>query len=40
MPQLERGGKYVFGWSVLRLDNSVLLPPEVVAEYGLPNRGA
>ena len=40
MPQLERGGKYVFGWSGLRPDNSVLLPPEVVAEYGLPQQGS
>lgn len=39
MPQLERGGKYVFGWSVLRPDGSVPLPPEAVAEYALPEDG-
>lgn len=39
MPQLEHRGKYVFGWSVLRPDRSVPLPPEAVAEYGLPENG-
>ncbi len=40
MPQLERGGKYVFGWSVLHPDGSVLLPPEAVTEYGFPQQGS
>lgn len=40
MPQLERGGKYVFGWSVLRPDRSVPLPPEAVIEYALPPNGS
>jgi len=40
VPQLERGGKYVFGWSVLHPDGSVRLPPEAVVEYGLPRQGS
>ncbi len=34
MPQLEKGGKYVFGWSGIRPDGSVRLPDEVIREYG------
>jgi hypothetical protein len=35
MPQLEKGGKYVFGWSAVGEDGSVPLPEEARAEYGL-----
>ena len=35
MPQLEKGGKFVFGWSVIRPDGGVRLPDEVIREYGL-----
>ncbi|HRY62092.1 MAG TPA: hypothetical protein P5266_07805, partial [Candidatus Fermentibacter sp.] len=39
VPRLERGGKYVFGWSVIRPAGAVPLPPEAVSEYGLPADG-
>jgi hypothetical protein len=35
MPQLEKGGKFVFGWSRVREDNSLALSEEAVQEYGL-----
>jgi hypothetical protein len=35
LPQLVRGGKYVFGWSRIREDGSIAVPPEAIAEYGL-----
>jgi hypothetical protein len=33
MPQLEKGGKYVFGWSRVRQDGSVRIPEETRQEY-------
>jgi len=35
MPQLAKGGKHVFGWSRIRKDGTLRLPPEAVREYGL-----
>lgn len=35
MPQLNKGGKYVFGWSVIGGDGTLRFPPETLAEYGL-----
>lgn len=37
MPQLNKGGKYVFGWSLIRAGGTVRFPPEAMAEYGLPD---
>lgn len=34
MPQLQKGGKWVFGWSVVAEDGSIGVPPEAVREYG------
>ena len=34
MPQLVKGGKYVYGWSVIGLDGHVVVPPEAREEYG------
>lgn len=34
MPQLAKGGKWVFGWVVVGLDGKVRIPPEAYAEYG------
>lgn len=34
MPQLNKGGKYVFGWSVIGRDGTIRFPPETLAEYG------
>jgi hypothetical protein len=35
MPQLKKRGKYVFGWSVIKDEYRVKLPPEAVKEYGI-----
>ena len=34
MPQLVKGGKWVFGWAVVRPDGSIPVPPEAWDEYG------
>ncbi len=33
MPQLEKGGKYVFGWSVVRANGRVCISEETCQEY-------
>ena len=33
MPQISKGGKYVFGWSRIGADGEVLIPPEAMREY-------
>jgi bifunctional DNA-binding transcriptional regulator/antitoxin component of YhaV-PrlF toxin-antitoxin module len=35
MPQLSKGGKYVFGWSRVREDGGIRIPDEVMREYHL-----
>ena len=35
MPQIAKGGKFVFGWSVIREDFSILFPPQAVREYNI-----
>jgi len=35
MPQLARGGKYVYGWSMVSDKGKIPLPPEAMGEYGL-----
>lgn len=34
MPQLAKGGKWVFGWSVVSARREIRIPPEAYAEYG------
>jgi hypothetical protein len=34
MPQLVRGGKWVFGWVVVGPEGAVPIPPEAWQEYG------
>jgi hypothetical protein len=34
MPQLAKGGKWVFGWVVVGKPRTVTLPPEAYREYG------
>jgi hypothetical protein len=34
MPQLVKGGKYVFGWVYVRKDGSITIPNEAYLEYG------
>jgi bifunctional DNA-binding transcriptional regulator/antitoxin component of YhaV-PrlF toxin-antitoxin module len=35
MPQLVKGGKYVFGWSVVGADCRIVIPAEAMQEYRL-----
>jgi hypothetical protein len=34
MPQLVKGGKWVFGWTVVGPGGEVFIPPEAYTEYG------
>jgi hypothetical protein len=34
MPQLAKGGKWVFGWVVVGKRRTIALPPQVYREYG------
>jgi len=33
MPQLVKGGKYVFGWSKVNNNGNIVIPPEAIEEY-------
>jgi hypothetical protein len=33
MPQLEKGGKWIFGWVVVRAGKGIVVPPEAYREY-------
>lgn len=35
MPQLVKGGKYVFGWSTVGNTGKIVIPPEAIEEYTL-----
>ena len=39
MPQLNPGGKFVFGRSVLQENGSLRLPPQAVEEYRITEEG-
>lgn len=39
MPQMNKGGKYIFGMSVIRNDGSVQFPTQAVEEYHIANEG-
>jgi len=34
MPQLAKGGKWVFGWVIVSPQGEITIPPEAFAEYG------
>lgn len=34
MPQLVKGGKHTFGWSVVSETGDIAIPPDAYAEYG------
>jgi len=34
MPQLAKGGKWVFGWAAVGKNRQMCMPPEAYAEYG------
>ena len=38
MPQLNKGGKFVFGWSVISSSGKVVFPDMVLDEYKLSNE--
>ena len=38
MPQLNNGGKFVFGLSVIHENRSVQIPPQAINEYRLSNE--
>ena len=35
MPQIAKGGKYIFGWSKPGKNGRIVIPPEAVEEYGM-----
>ena len=39
MPQLSKGGKYIFGWSVIKDDLSAQLPTKAIEEYCITSEG-
>ena len=39
MPQMNKGGKFIFGRSLIREDGSVRLPDKAAEEYGLTAGG-
>ena len=39
MPQMNKGGKFVFGKSRIRKDSTVRLPPMAVSEYAIAAEG-
>ena len=39
MPQIRKGGKYVFGWSIIKNDFSIQFPIEAINEYNICSEG-
>lgn len=39
MPQMNKGGKFIFGKSLIRADGSLHLPPQAVSEYDITSEG-
>lgn len=39
MPQLNKGGKFVFGFSVIHLDLTIRIPMQVLSEYDAARDG-
>ena len=39
MPQLTKGGKFIFGYSLIRSDGAILLPAQAVDEYAIASEG-
>jgi hypothetical protein len=39
MPQLVKGGKWVFGWVIVGQQREIQIPPEAYAEYGFQVGG-
>lgn len=39
MPQMNKGGKFIFGKSIIRADGTVQLPPQAIEEYHISAEG-
>lgn len=39
MPQLNKGGKFIFGLSVIHPDLTIHIPPQALSEYGAAQDG-
>lgn len=39
MPQIRKGGKFVFGWCTVRPGGTLQLPPQVLQEYPFATEG-
>ena len=39
MPQLVKGGKHAFGWSLVGTNGRIIIPPEALDEYRLKESG-
>lgn len=39
MPQTNKGGKFIFGISLIHSDRAVLLPVQAVEEYAIAKEG-
>lgn len=39
MPQMNKGGKYIFGKSLIRENGRIRLPPMAVSEYAITDEG-
>lgn len=39
MPQMQKGGKFIFGRSVIKEDGALCLPPQAVSEYQMAAEG-
>lgn len=40
MPQMNKGGKFIFGESVIRPEGLVRFPPQAVEEYRIASEGS
>lgn len=38
MPQLSKGGKFIFGWCLIRDNGLIKLPSIIIDEYGLSDK--
>ncbi|BCN29875.1 hypothetical protein [Anaeromicropila herbilytica] len=39
MPQMNKGGKYIFGKSIIKQDNSIQFPTQAIVEYDIKSEG-
>ena len=39
MPQINKGGKFIFGWSLIKNDCSIQIPSQAIQEYDICSEG-